>query len=77
MRAEYAEKLARIVPREAIIFLIAIEYPEGEITGPPFLGFALTRFAAFRRCVRDQVLEDARWPRRQRKPQEARRHASR
>ncbi|WP_045834842.1 thiopurine S-methyltransferase [Hyphomicrobium sp. 99] len=36
MRAHYVETLARIVPREAIIFLIAIDYPEGEITGPPF-----------------------------------------
>lgn len=36
MRAYYAETLARIVPREAIILLIAIDYPEGEITGPPF-----------------------------------------
>ncbi|MBN9248696.1 MAG: thiopurine S-methyltransferase [Hyphomicrobium sp.] len=36
MRAAYAEALARILPREAIIFLIAIDYPEGEITGPPF-----------------------------------------
>ncbi|HET6391096.1 thiopurine S-methyltransferase [Hyphomicrobium sp.] len=36
MRVRYAETLARIIPREAIIFLIAIEYPEGEITGPPF-----------------------------------------
>lgn len=36
MRAAYAETLARILPREAIIFLIAIDYPEGEITGPPF-----------------------------------------
>jgi len=36
MRASYAEALARILPRAAIIFLIAIDYPEGEITGPPF-----------------------------------------
>ena len=36
MRAYYAETLARIMPREAIILLIAIDYPEGEITGPPF-----------------------------------------
>lgn len=36
MRAYYAETLARIVPRGAIIFLIAIDYPEGEISGPPF-----------------------------------------
>lgn len=36
MRASYAEALARILPREASIFLIAIDYPEGEITGPPF-----------------------------------------
>jgi thiopurine S-methyltransferase len=36
MRAHYAETLARIIPQDAIIFLIAIEYPENEITGPPF-----------------------------------------
>ncbi len=36
MRARYAAALARILPSEAIIFLIAIDYPEGEITGPPF-----------------------------------------
>jgi thiopurine S-methyltransferase len=36
MRAHYADTLARIVPRNAVIFLIAIDYPEHEIIGPPF-----------------------------------------
>ncbi len=36
MRPRYAETLARILPSNAIIFLIAIDYPEGEIEGPPF-----------------------------------------
>jgi thiopurine S-methyltransferase len=36
MRAYYAETLARVLPPEAIIFLITIDYPEGEIVGPPF-----------------------------------------
>jgi thiopurine S-methyltransferase len=36
MRAYYAETLVRIVPRDAVIFLISVDYPEHEITGPPF-----------------------------------------
>jgi thiopurine S-methyltransferase len=36
MRPRYAETLARILPENAVIFLIAIDYPDGEITGPPF-----------------------------------------
>ncbi len=36
MRAHYVETLARIIPQNAIILLIAIDYPQDEITGPPF-----------------------------------------
>jgi thiopurine S-methyltransferase len=36
MRPQYAEKLASLLPPEAAIFVITIEYPEGEIKGPPF-----------------------------------------
>jgi thiopurine S-methyltransferase len=36
MRSRYAEKLTSILPAEAAIFAIAIEYPDGEIQGPPF-----------------------------------------
>ncbi|MFA5957252.1 thiopurine S-methyltransferase [Hyphomicrobium sp.] len=36
MRPRYAEKLASVLPSEAQILLIAIDYPEGEIKGPPF-----------------------------------------
>lgn len=36
MRRQYAHKLTEIVPRSAPIFLITLDYPEGEITGPPF-----------------------------------------
>lgn len=36
MRVQYVETLSRILPKNAIIFLIAIEYPDGEISGPPF-----------------------------------------
>lgn len=36
MRPQYAEKLASVLPLEAAIFVISIEYPEGEIKGPPF-----------------------------------------
>jgi thiopurine S-methyltransferase len=36
LRSHYAKTLAAIVPRKAPIFLIAIDYPEHEITGPPF-----------------------------------------
>lgn len=36
LRARYARKLAEIAPPKAVIFLIAIEYPDGEISGPPF-----------------------------------------
>ncbi len=36
MRPRYAEKLAAVSPAKAVLFLVTIEYPEGEITGPPF-----------------------------------------
>jgi len=36
MRVRYAETLSRILPQDACIFLISIEYPEHEIAGPPF-----------------------------------------
>ncbi|MET0432133.1 MAG: thiopurine S-methyltransferase [Hyphomicrobium sp.] len=36
MRAYYVETLSRIIPPDAIIFLIAIDYTQGELTGPPF-----------------------------------------
>jgi thiopurine S-methyltransferase len=36
MRARYAETLSRILPPQAVILLITIDYPEGEIIGPPF-----------------------------------------
>ena len=35
-RVRYADKLASIIPNAAVIFLIAIEYPHHEISGPPF-----------------------------------------
>ena len=36
MRSRYAAALGRILPHKAVILLIAINYPEHEITGPPF-----------------------------------------
>lgn len=36
MRSRYAEKLADVLPSRAILFVVTIEYPDGEITGPPF-----------------------------------------
>jgi thiopurine S-methyltransferase len=36
MRPRYAEKLASVLPAKAFIFAISIEYPEGELKGPPF-----------------------------------------
>ncbi|MBS0253046.1 MAG: thiopurine S-methyltransferase [Proteobacteria bacterium] len=36
MRPRYAEKLANALPPQASIFVISLEYPEGEIKGPPF-----------------------------------------
>ncbi|HVZ04808.1 thiopurine S-methyltransferase [Hyphomicrobium sp.] len=36
LRVRYARKLTEIAPENAVIFLIAIEYPDGEISGPPF-----------------------------------------
>lgn len=36
MRVYYVETLTRIVPRDAVIVLIAIDYPENEVAGPPF-----------------------------------------
>lgn len=40
MRVRYANKLTNVVPRDAVLFLIALDYPEHEISGPPF---AVTR----------------------------------
>jgi thiopurine S-methyltransferase len=40
IRARYAKKLTSILPRDAVLFLIAVDYPEHEISGPPF---AVTR----------------------------------
>lgn len=36
LQKRYAETLARILPRDAVIFLVALDYPEREISGPPF-----------------------------------------
>lgn len=36
MRPRYAETLARLLPPEAVILVISLEYPEGQIKGPPF-----------------------------------------
>jgi thiopurine S-methyltransferase len=36
MRAYYVETLARLLPRDAVIFLITLDYPAAEIAGPPF-----------------------------------------
>jgi len=36
LRERYAKKLASIIPSAAIIFLVALEYPENEMSGPPF-----------------------------------------
>ncbi|MFT3732519.1 MAG: thiopurine S-methyltransferase [Hyphomicrobium sp.] len=36
MRPQYAAKLSSVLPREAVMLTIAIEYPDGEIAGPPF-----------------------------------------
>ena len=36
LRARYAKKLASIIPPRAIIFLVALDYPEHEMSGPPF-----------------------------------------
>jgi thiopurine S-methyltransferase len=40
MRVRYASKLMNVIPREAVLFLVALDYPEHEISGPPF---AVTR----------------------------------
>jgi thiopurine S-methyltransferase len=36
LRVRYARKLASVIPLQAVIFLVALEYPDGEISGPPF-----------------------------------------
>lgn len=36
LRERYAKKLASIIPTTAIIFLVALDYPEHELSGPPF-----------------------------------------
>jgi thiopurine S-methyltransferase len=40
LRVRYADKLMNVIPRDAVLFLIALDYPEQEISGPPF---AVTR----------------------------------
>ena len=35
-QSQYARKLGELLPLTAPIFLIALEYPHGEISGPPF-----------------------------------------
>lgn len=36
LRPRYAEKLASVIPRAAVVLLIALDYPEHEMSGPPF-----------------------------------------
>jgi thiopurine S-methyltransferase len=36
LRARYVKKLASILPRDAVIFLVTLDYPQNEISGPPF-----------------------------------------
>jgi thiopurine S-methyltransferase len=36
MRSRYVTMLASILPRRTVILLISVDYPEREITGPPF-----------------------------------------
>lgn len=36
MRGRYASHMARLLPRDAHILLITMEYPEGTLEGPPF-----------------------------------------
>lgn len=58
LRVRYAQKLTNILPREAVVFLIAVAYPEGEISGPPF---SLTRDDVenlYGDAFRIEVLED-------------------
>jgi len=58
LRVRYAQKLTNILPREAVVFLIAVAYPEGEISGPPF---SLTRDDVenlYGDAFRIEILED-------------------
>jgi thiopurine S-methyltransferase len=36
LRRRYADKLASLLPAGAVVLLISIDYPPGEIEGPPF-----------------------------------------
>lgn len=36
MRRRYAEHMAEVVPGHAGVLLVSFEYPDGEMTGPPF-----------------------------------------
>jgi thiopurine S-methyltransferase len=36
LRVRYAQKLTSIIPSKAVIFLVTVAYPNGEISGPPF-----------------------------------------
>jgi len=58
MRPAYVTHLANILPRAAKVLLIALDYPEGEIAGPPF---AVARDEVTRLCAPAfdiEVLED-------------------
>lgn len=36
VRLRYADAFARLLPRDAVIFVISIDYPEGALSGAPF-----------------------------------------
>jgi len=36
MRRPYADHLARVLPAAAMSLLVTMEYPQGEMQGPPF-----------------------------------------
>jgi thiopurine S-methyltransferase len=58
MRPDYAEKLAALLPPSAQVLMISIEYPEGEIKGPPFSVSGSEVRALFGSAFEITVLED-------------------
>lgn len=36
MRQKYADKMTKILPKDAVMLLITMEYPQQEMNGPPF-----------------------------------------
>ncbi len=57
LQERYAEFLARVLPKEAPLFIVSLTYPEGQISGPPFSTPEAQVGAAFGAAYEIAVLE--------------------